>query len=209
MTLSALLAPCLHSCGGDGRPDGLPEAENSLQVSSATLDAGGHTDADASTRLTGDDVAVPVTRGALGIFRSGAGYDVPQNNKKYTYTDTGWQPATSADAVSLNANPAEVCAYYPYHGDAAYSDKTALPLTSGKYTGGGGTHDPADLCYDTDRALSSIHPTTGFTLKHALAMLELKLTKEAGYTGECRVTSVSLLNPGLVTRSAIASAPGT
>ena len=203
ITLSTLLAPCLHSCSGDRQPDSMLPAEGSLHISSATVNAGGHTDAGVATRLAGDDVAVPVTQGSLGIFRSGTGYTGTLDNKKYTYTDNGWQPSTPDDAISLNANAADVCAYYPWHSDAAYSDKTVLPLTSGEYAGGNGTHDPADLCYDTNRPVSSTRRTTRFMMRHALAMLELKLSKEAGYAGECRVTSVSLLNPGLVTSSAI------
>lgn len=212
IALSSLFAPCLHSCSADGQPDGMLPTEVSLHVSSATVDAGGHTDAGTATRLAGDDVAIPVTQGSLGIFRSqGTGYAGGLDNKKYNYTGTadGWQPATPGDVISLNASAADVCAYYPYHGDVAYSDKTALPLTSGKYAGGTGTHDPADLCYDTDRPVSSIMPATAFTMRHALAMLEFKLSKEAGYIGECRVTSVSLLNPGLITSSAIDISGGT
>lgn len=204
--MSALLA----SCTGDEQRAGMPGAESRLYVSSATVNAGGHTDAGVATRLAGDDMPVPVTQGSLGIFRSqGTGYDGTLDNKKYTYIADGWQPATPGDAILLNANAADVCAYYPYHGDAAYSDKTALPLTSGKYAGGNGTHDPADLCYDTDRPVSGTRRTTGFTMRHALAMLEFKLSKEAGYVGECRVTSVVLTNPGLITSSAIDISGGT
>ena len=207
-----ILSSLLASCAGDEQQAGMPGAEGSLHVSSVTVNPGGHTDAGAATRLTGDDVAMPVTQGSLGIFRSrSTGYDGTQDNKKYTYIETGngWQPATPGDAILLNANVADVCAYYPYHSDAAYSDKTALPLTPGKYAGGNGTHDPADLCYDTDRPVSSTRRTTGFTMRHAMAMLELKLSKETGYVGDCRVTSVSLLNPGLITSSAINITDGT
>lgn len=208
--LSVLFAPCLHSCSGDGQPDGMLPAEVSLHVSSASVNAGGDTDAGTVTRLPGDGVAIPVTQGSLGIFRSQSmGYADKQSNKKYTYTDNGWQPATSGDVILLNADNASVCAYYPYHNDGAYSDKTALPLTSGEYAGGNGAHDPADLCYDTNRPVSSTRRTTSFMMRHALAMLELKLSKEAGYAGECRVTSVSLLNPGLVTSSTIDIATGS
>lgn len=196
-----MLSGLLASCTADEQRAGMPGAEDSLHVSSATVSTGSHTDT--STRLTGDDVAIPVTQGSLGIFRSGTGYAEAQDNKKYTYIGNGWQPATPGDAILLNANAADVCAYYPYHGNAAYSDKTALPLTSGKYTGGTGMYDPADLCYDTNRAVSSTRRTTSFTLRHALAMLELKLSKGAEYVSDCRVTSVSLLNPGLIISSAI------
>lgn len=206
-----LLSALLASCSGEERPADRFVDEGSLHVASATLNAGPHTDAGTTTRLTGDDVAIPVTQGSLGIFRSGAGYAGSQDNKKYTYAGTGngWQPATSGDAILLNANAADVCAYYPHNGGAGYSVKTALPLVSGKYTGGAGTHDPADLCYDINRKVSSTRATTSFIMRHALAMLELKLSKEPGYPGDCRVTSVSLRNPELVTSSTINITNGT
>lgn len=208
--LSALFACCMQSCTQDEPAGGILSGVKSLHVSSASLNGGSRTETDAVTRLTGDNVPVPVTQGSIGIFRSqSTGYTDKQSNKKYTYADTGWQPATPGDVILLNADNAAVCAYYPYHADAAYADETALPLNSGLYTGGNGTHDPADLCYDTNRPLNAARRTANFTMRHALAMLEFKLSKEAGYVGECRVTSVSLLNPGLITSSAIDISGGT
>lgn len=206
ITLPALLACCVLSCTAEA-PAGVNTPEESrLNVSSAVMDAGGHTEAVPATRPAGDDAPVTVTQGSLGIFRSrGAGYADGQNNKQYTYTgaDKGWQAAGPGDVIRLSGSDAEVCAYYPYHSDGSYSDRTALPLVSSGYTAAGGTHDPADICYDTDRTVSGTRRNTGFTMKHALAMLEFRLSRETGYTGDCRVTSVSLLNPELVTSSAI------
>lgn len=198
ITLPALFACCMQSCVQDERAALLLPAEKSLHVSSAAMETG------AATRLAGDDTPVPVTQGSLGIFRSqSTGYADGQHNKKYTYAGTGWQPATTGDVILLNGNIAHVCAYYPCHDGTGYSDETALPLVSGLYAGDNGTHDPADLCYAINRPMSSSRPATSFTMKHALAMLEFRLSKEADIPGEYRVTAVSVQNPDLIRTSAI------
>lgn len=207
ITLPALLACCMLSCTAEDPAGGALPVKSCLNVSSAVM-----SDGSPATRLAGDNVPVTVTRGSLGIFRSrGAGFADEQNNKQYTYTgaDKGWQAASPGDVIHLSGGNVEVCAYYPYHGDASYSDKTALPLVSCEYTAASGTHDPADICYDTDRTMNGNRSSTSFTMKHAMAMLEFKLSKEAGYTGDCRVTSVTIQNPDLITSSAIDITGGT
>lgn len=209
--LSAAI-PLLTSCTQDELPGNVVPPGNSLYISSAILTSGGHTETEAVTRALVGDVLVPVTQGSLGIFRSkGTGYASTLDNVKYTYTgaDKGWQPATAADTLFLNGDDADVCAYYPYNSDTEYTDKTAIGLTSGKYTGTASTHDPMDLCYATDRTLSGSNRATTFELKHAMALLELKITKDADYKGDCRITSVSILNPELITGSTINITDGT
>ena len=208
ITLSALLT----SCTQDEFKDGIIPPGNSLYISSATLTSGGHTQTEAVTRASATDVPVSLTKGSLGIFRSkGTGYTSTLDNLQYTYTgaDKGWQPATTADTLFLNRDDADVCAYYPYNFDTEYTDKTALPLASGKYIGTTATHDPLDLCYATNRTLNGARRATTFELKHAMALLELKITKEAGYKGDCRITSVSILNPELINYSRINITDGT
>ena len=207
ITLPVLLACCTLSCTAEDPAGGTLPVKNSLNVSSAIMSAG-----NPATRLAGDNAPVAVTQGSLGIFRSqGPDYADEQNNKQYTYigTDKGWQAASSDDVIHLSVGNVEVCAYYPYHSDASYSDKTALPLVSSEYTATSGTHDPADICYDIDRTMNGSRSSTSFTMKHALAMLEFKLSKEACYTGECRVTSVTIQNPDLIISSAIDITGGT
>lgn len=208
ITLSALLT----SCTQDEFKDGIVPPGNSLYISSATLTSGGHTQTEAVTRASATDVPVSLTKGSLGIFRSkGTGYTSTLDNLQYTYTgaDKGWQPATTADTLFLNRDDADVCAYYPYNFDTEYTDKTALPLASGKYIGTTATHDPLDLCYATNRTLNGARRATTFELKHAMALLELKITKDAGYKGDCRITSVSILNPELINYSRINITDGT
>lgn len=206
------MSALLTSCTQDEFKDGIVPPGNSLYISSATLTSGGHTQTEAVTRASATDVPVSLTKGSLGIFRSkGTGYTSTLDNLQYTYTgaDKGWQPATAADTLFLNGDDADVCAYYPYNSDTEYSDKTSLPLASGKYAGNATTHDPLDLCYATNRTLNGARRATTFELKHAMAMLELKITKDAGYKGDCRITSVSILNPELINYSRINITDGT
>ena len=212
MTLAALFICFISSCTGDETADVSRTAEKSLYISSTALEESKHLNSEVITRLTGDDVPVLITKGSIGIFRSqGIGYTNELNNKKYTYmgAENGWQPATSTDTIFLSAANAEVCAYYPYNPNTEYDKPTALPVNSGKYTGTAEQYDPNDLCYDVNRTMSAFKRSTAFNLKHALAMLEFKISKEANYGGECRITSVMVMNPNLIKSSSINIATGT
>ena len=210
LALSALLACCTQDelPGGSVIPPGY-----SLYVSSTVIGSGSHSETEVSTRA--GSVLVPVTKGSLGIFRSkGAGYSGELNNIEYTYTGAakGWQPTATTDTILLNGGDADVCAYYPYDGAMNFIDKTRMPIYSGKYTGNYSAVAGSfvyDLCYDINRTLNGSKRATTFEMKHAMAMLEFKITKDAGYQGDCRVTSVSILNPNLITESAIDISSGT
>ena len=222
----AATALLLASCAQDEWPGGnvLP-AGNALHISSAVIGTGNGTEMEVATRTQtktvtradAGDVLLPVTSGSLGIFRSqGTGYTSRLDNMQYTYADAtkGWQPATPSDTIYLNGDDAEVCAYYPYHSDTYYTDKNNIPLTSGKYAGLGITNPdqsffPTDLCYATNRTLNGSQRATIFEMKHAMAMLEFKISKEAGYKGDCRITSISIQNPELIKSSSIDITDGT
>lgn len=200
------------SCTQDEHPDHPISPGNNLYIASAIIAAGSRTETEAATRVTGDDVPVTVNTGSLGIFRSkGTGYTGTLNNKKYTYIDAdkGWQPTTTADTLFLNGDDTEVCAYYPYNADNSYQNATAIPLYSGKYTGTSALHDPNDICYDINRTMNAAQRATTFEMRHALAMLEFKITKAAGYKGNCRITSIAIANSDLITGSFIDISSGT
>lgn len=230
LSLSLLAAAALLvSCAQDELSGGVAlPAGNALHVSSAVIATGSGTEmeiaartqtksgtrADASTRA---DVLVSVTSGSLGIFRSqGTNYISTLDNLQYTYIDSdkGWQPATTSDTIYLNGDDAEVCAYYPYNGDATYSNAATIPVCSGKYIGFGAipadySYNGIDLCYATNRTLNGSQRATTFEMKHAMAMLEFKISKEAGYKGDCRITSVSIQNPELLSESQLNITNGT
>ena len=188
---------------------GIPGPGNALHVSSVRFEADRLSQTDIDTRVAGDDVPVTLQAGSIGLFRSqGTGYTSTLDNKKYTYiADKGWQPATAADTLLLNADDAEVCAYYPYN--SAYTSKTALPLKSGKYTGTSSLHDPNDLCYATDRTLNARNRGTSFELKHAMALMEFSIVKSLGYMGDCRLTEITVKDSEVILTSSLNVSRGT
>lgn len=153
-----------------------------------------------------------LTTGSIGLFRSkGTGYAETQDNKKYTYDATkGWQPAAAADTVYLMANDADVCAYYPYN--TAYTDKTAIPLASGKYVGTADDltkHDPADLCYAANRAMNGATASTELVMQHAMALVQLTFERDNYASTACNLTSVSIKNKELISTSTVNITDGT
>lgn len=214
LSLSLLAAAALLvSCAQDELSGGVAlPAGNALHVSSAVIATG----TTIATRADVGDVLVSVTSGSLGIFRSqGTNYTSTLDNLQYTYIDSdkGWHPATTSDTIYLNGDDAEVCAYYPYNGDATYSNAAKIPVCSGKYIGFGAipadSYNGIDLCYATNRTLNGSQRATTFELKHAMAMLEFKISKDAGYKGDCRITSVSIQNPELLSESQLNITNGT
>lgn len=188
--------------GADGSAYGLAD----LRIASAKLKA---PEEQPLSRAVATEV---LTTGSIGLFRSqGTGYAETQANKKYTYDATkGWQPAAAADTVYLMANDADVCAYYPYN--AAYTDKTVLPLASGKYAGTADDqtkHDPADLCYAVNRAMNGATASTELVMQHAMAMVKLSFTRLNYASTACNITSVTMKNTELVATSTINITDGT
>lgn len=188
--------------GADGSAYGLAD----LRITSALLKT---PEAQPVSRAVATDV---LTTGSIGLFRSkGTGYAETQDNKKYTYDATkGWQPAAAADTVYLMANDADVCAYYPYN--AAYTDKTAIPLASGKYTGTADDltkHDPADLCYAAHRAMNGATASTELVMQHAMALVQLTFERDNYASTACNLTSVSIKNKELISTSTVNITDGT
>lgn len=214
MALGALLASCTQD---EALPGGVVPPGHSLYVASAIIAPPAKTETEVNTRVAGDDVPVTVTTGSLGIFRSkGTGYTGTLDNLKYTYmgVDKGWQPATAADTLFLNGDDVEVCAYYPYNGDAFFGSPEQILLASGKYFGSGvanpsDSYEGTDICYAVNRTVNAARRATTFEMKHALALLEFRISKEAGYVGDCRITSISIMNPELILGSSIDITNGT
>lgn len=195
-----LLSGCSRSDSlpGGGAPAVKGDAA-ALHITAATLQLPGE---QSVSRAVASEA---LTAGSIGVFRSqGAGYAEAQDNKEYGYVSGLWQPRAADQTVYLMANDARVCAYYPYN--AAYTDKTAIPLASGKYTGVAddpARHDPADLCYATDRAMNGSGASTRFELSHAMAMVQIRLRRSDPETSARRLTSVSIRNAGLVSLATI------
>ena len=205
---SLTLAFLLASCTQDEQTGNMPKGgESVLNISSVLTEAGGRVQAKTSTRAA--DV---LTTGSIGVFRSkGAGYAETQDNKQYTYTAAkGWQPSAAADTVYLMANNADVCAYFPYQ--STYTDNTALPLASGKYTGTEDDltkHDPADICYATNRTLNGASVSTDFEMQHAMAMVQLSFERLNYASTLCNLTEISIKNKELISTATLDIGTGT
>lgn len=218
LATALLLASCsqdeLPGTGGTNAPHGI----SALHIASASLQApeaqpGTRNAATRSTATTRATASATLTSGSIGIFRSqGIGYTETQDNKQYTYdaANSIWQPSTIADTVYLMANNADVCAYYPYN--SAYTDKTKLPLASAKYAGTVDDltkHDPADICYATNRTMNGANVTTAFEMQHAMAMVQLSFKRLNYASDACNLTSISIKNKELISTATLNIANGT
>lgn len=200
----------LAACADNILPDnGIETATGSEPVPLHIASAG----IEAATPAIRAVAVSPLTTGSIGVFRSkGPGYAAAQDNKKYTcHTASGdWRAATTNDTVFLMAPNAAVCAYYPYH--AAYTDKTAVPLTPGRYTGTVddlANHDPNDLCYATDFTVSGALPSADLVLKHAMTLVQLRFGRLNYANQHASLTSVSVENPALVSAATLNLTDGT
>lgn len=188
LTASVMLASCEREEGG------VPNEPASLLVKEvrAGSETGSATRAATTTTLTS---------GSIGVFRAkdtGASpvYPTECNNCEYAYS-SGWKPANAAKTIYLTGKDINVCAYYPYNSDAAYADKTALPLTSAWYKS---DDTPSkDLCYATDQTVNATAAkrSVSFTMKHAMALLELVFYFDAG-SGVLNIDEIKVSNPALV-----------
>ena len=194
--------------GANARPDGIA----ALHIASATLQVPQTQPGTRATSAATRAAAAPLTTGSIGVFRSkGTGYAEALANKQYTYTAAnGWQPSAAADTVYLMANDADVCAYFPYN--SAYTDVAAIPLASGKYTGTAddlAKHDTLDICYDVNRTLNGALTATDFTMKHAMAMVQLSFERLNYDSDNCNLTSVSIKNKELISTATLNITDGT
>ena len=188
--------------GANARPDGIA----ALHIASATLQVPQTQPGTRATSAATRAAAAPLTTGSIGVYRSkGTGYAEALANKQYTYTAAnGWQPSAAADTVYLMANDADVCAYFPYN--SAYTDVAAIPLASGKYTGTAddlAKHDTLDICYDVNRTLNGALTATDFTMKHAMAMVQLSFERLNYDSDNCNLTSVTIKNKELISTASL------
>lgn len=194
----SLLCSCSEK---DILPEGNVPAQTPLQVVSANL----HPDLRILTR----DVPAPVglTSGAIGIYLEGAQADengdvIAQyadiQNRKYIYNNSSgtWEPADSNEMIYLFGTDASVCAYYPYHADASYADKKALPLKTQDYTDNDPDSEAADLYYALGGVVNGYNPEISFELMHAYSLLELRISRE-NYPQACAISDITLKNTTL------------
>lgn len=199
LTASVMLASCEREEGG------VPNEPANLLVKEVRTGS----ETGSATRAA---AIIPLTSGSIGVFRTkdtGASpvYPTECNNYKYTY-NSGWKPADAANTIYLTGKDIDVCAYYPYNSDAVYADKTALPLTSAWYRS---DDTPSkDLCYAINRTVNATAAkrSVSFTMKHAMALLELVFYFDAG-SGVLNIAKITISNPALVGSAKLDITTGT
>lgn len=184
------LAVILTGCSKD---DSLmnQEGNTALGISSASMSA------TVSTKAT----PVPLTTGSIGVYRTanaGSGYTAQLS--EYTY-NTSWG---SSNLIYLNNNSAQICAFYPYaYVVPAVFDPTAVALTAQKQD------NAKELVYATNAAYSNTNKTAIFNMVQAYSKITFTINKDATYTGNCAISSISLSNAALVQSNTINITNGT
>lgn len=200
----------LAGCTQEQEETTLPTDAVPLRIASASLP--GMTQESSVTTRAG----ATLQTGSIGVFcTQPAGYTVPQTNVKYNYTSatSKWEPEAENKSVYLLPQTTQVCAYYPYN--AGYTNSAAIPLEFGEYAGTAddlSKHDPLDICYAVNQGMNSSSASATFALKHAMALLKLKLTRPADASTACRITKLELANSSLMknaTRNITAEAAPT
>lgn len=203
LTLSAA-AWLLSACSAD---DGAVPTDNPARVGMQVLEASMN-DLQPASRAE----KKTITEGSIGVFLDNisggnADYD-PKKNVCYTAEQkdgaTVWK---SDDALFFNTTTANVCAYYPYVNDDAYSNSKEIPLTTQVY-------DAAyDLSYATNIPMNATQQlangTTGgagckvsFSMKHAYALLELNLMR-GGLKDDVTISKIEIAATGLNARNTL------
>lgn len=184
LTASVVLASCE---GEEGRVSPEPASLLVKEVRAGS-ETGSATRAATTTALT---------FGSIGVFRdkdtgTSSAYPVECNNYQYTYSG-GWKPANAANTIYLTGKDIKVCAYYPYNSDVAFNDKTALPLTTSWY------ELSKDICYTINQTVNATaaRRSVSFTMKHAMALLELMFYFDAG-SGVLNISEIKVSHPSLV-----------
>lgn len=203
-----LVALCALSCQ---RQEDTPPAgtDTALRISAVNLQPG------VSEPVTRADAALTTEDATIGMFRakgSGANpnnYVDVQTNIPYTFkSGSGWRPMAGDKSILLQAGVADVYGYYPYV--AANTDPDNIPLAArAPYTGTALVHDPGDLCYATSVQLSGTAASTALVMKHALSLVTIQLSKNANYTGTCRLTAVSISGDGMPVKGTLRLSDGT
>lgn len=197
----ALWSSLILGCSGDESV--VPRHEGTLlSIESAGISAQALSRADAGyspLQTKGDEVGL--------YLRDDGGKYAVKNNVKYSFVSVGlpWQTATP---IWLGGEPAQVCAYYPYHdGDPAYNDATALPLNTRLYS------HLEDLSYCKEQQVdgTTANSTLKLKLDRAYSRLALHFKRDAVslYPGTCRLTKVELINSALITEATLDIRTGT
>ncbi len=126
--------------------------------------------------------------GSIGVYATGAGY--ASENVQYSYGTSSWAPQNVANTIYLSNETATLFAYGPYN--AAFS-RTATSLAAGEYT------ESRDLCITTVTGFTNTNSDVNFTLSHAYSRLSFVITKDASYSGTCKIENIAISGPAIFT----------
>lgn len=197
----ALWSSLILGCSGDESV--VPRHEGTLlSIESAGISAQALSRADVGyspLQTKGDEIGL--------YLRDGDGKYAVKNNVKYSFVLAG-QPWQTDTPIWLGGEPAQVCAYYPYHsGDPVYANSTALPLNTQLYS-----HlEDVSYCKEQEVNGTSAKSTLQLKLDRAYSRLALHFKRDAVslYPGTCRLTKVELINSALITEATLDIRTGT
>lgn len=171
------LAALMASCSQDESVDNLSNGKTPLNISLASVSA---------TTRGGYDTGGLLSEGSIGVYATGTGYN--SANVQYNYATPSWIPQDAASAINLSNETATLFAYGPY---AAAFSRTATGLTAGEYT------EAKDLCTTTVTDFDNTHPTANLILFHAYSRMSFIITKDASYTGTCKIENIAVSGPAI------------
>ena len=177
----ATVAICLSSCSTDdqsGKSD--PGKNVPLTVGSVMT---------AKVLTTRESSPLNEETDTIGLFLQEDAFYSAINNVGYKYSKTinGWEPLAPERIISLNANDARVCAYYPYNKKNITPD---FDLQSGSLF-----EKMNDFCFSKaplGRHLNSSNPSASFDLEHVYARITFSFTRTAAYVGEGLIDQITI-----------------
>lgn len=197
----ALWSSLILGCSGDESV--VPRHEGTLlSIESAGISAQALSRADAGyspLQTKGDEIGL--------YLRDEGGKYAVKNNVKYSFVLAG-QPWQTDTPIWLGGEPAQVCAYYPYHSsDLVYANSTALPLNTQLYS----RLEDLSYCQEQQVDGTSTKSTLQLKLDRAYSRLALHFKRDAVslYPGTCRLTKVELINSALITEATLDIRTGT
>lgn len=178
--MGVCLALSLFSaCAEDNnRPDTHTDAPVALLLPSAQI----RSEFAATTRAVKE---LPTTE-AIGFFVQADGsYYKEANNIEGSFQSGAWQAKDAAKTIWLNNKDAKIGVYHPY--SAAQTAAQALNLAAAGYDA---AKDLSATCITVNNRADMT--TLSATLTHVYSRLSLTFLRNAGYTGDAKMSAVSL-----------------
>ena len=193
-----LLAVAFASCNNEENP--------STGMARTALGVNVHLEEMSRAMVSGE--ALP-DNDPIGVFVVADDYtkydnkDAGYTNVSYKGTTTGgtqtWGPSTAGTEILLSGTEGVAFAYYPY--TAGITDYQAIPVD---------ITEQKDWMYSTEEGpVNDAAPNVSFNLKHAQTAVNVKVVRDASYTGECVVSALTVTSEGLATNGNLTLVDGS